>query len=282
MGEPGVRGPSRAAADAAASSGGAAIILASAERGAGKSTAFALAAASAAARGWETGGILCPGAYRDGEKSAVLCRALFADGGPAEPWELARVKPDFVSGAAAGMRQAGQGSPRGPRPVLAADGQSFSYGKWLFSLKGLARADAACVDALPRPSADDGASADGVADGAGFPTAARERVVFIDEIGPLELAFGLGLTRTLAAVDSLATASAGAASDGAAQGNRRREASVAIVVAVRPELAGALAERWPGSRVIRAQAATMAAETLAEGLAAAIRSVFGLDDLVPD
>jgi hypothetical protein len=229
-----------AAATHNARPGGPAIILAAAERGAGKSTAFAIAGARAAALGWEPCGIVCPGVYRDGLKTAVLCRIMPQDGIADEPWELARLMPEYGPVSAAAAPRPGPASPGGPQPVIL-DAGRFSYGKWEFSLDGLRRADHACVDAL-----------------AG---AARGRIVFIDEIGPLELSFGLGLTGTLAAIDNLA---AGV-----------EEAPAAIVVAVRPELAESLAERWPGSRTVRAAAAAMAAEGLADELVAALRNALG-------
>lgn len=229
-----------AAATHEARPGGPAIILASAGRGAGKSTALAIAAARAAELGWEPRGIVCPGVYRDGLKAAVLCRILIPDGSAGEAWELARCLPDYDSAGAAAAPSPGPGSPGGPRPVML-DAGRFSYGKWEFSLDGLRRADAACIDALAE--------------------AARGRIVFVDEIGPLELKFGLGLAGTLAAIDGLA---AGV-----------EEAPAAIVVAVRPELAGSLAERWPGSRTVRAAAAAMAAEGLADELVAALRNALG-------
>ena len=263
MGGSGTRGPSTdAAATHEARPGSPAIILAAAERGAGKSTAFAMAAARVAALGWEPRGIVCPGIYLDGHKAAVLCRIMLPDGSAGEAWELAQGLPDYDSVGAAGTPRQGTdrgpspGSPGGPRPVML-DAGRFSYGKWEFSLDGLRQADAACVDAL-----------------AG---AARGRIVFIDEIGPLELSFGLGLTGTLAAIDGLAAASP---ARGAEPAGRRvaaavEEAPAAIVVAVRPELAGSLAERWPGSRTVRAAAAAMAAEGLAAELVAALRNALG-------
>lgn len=245
-----------AAATHEARPGGPAIILAAAERGAGKSTAFALAAARAAELGWEPRGIICPGVYRDGQKAAVLCRILIPDGSAGEAWELARCLPDYDSAGAAGAPRPGPGSPGGPRPVML-DAGRFSYGKWEFSLDGLRRADAACIDALAE--------------------AARGRIVFVDEIGPLELKFGLGLAGTLAAIDGLAAASAarGANPAGGRGAAGVEEAPAAIVVAVRPDLAGSLAERWPGSRTVRAAASAMAAEGLAAGLAAALRNALG-------
>lgn len=229
-----------AAATNEARPGGPAIILAAAERGAGKSTAFAIAAARAAELGLEPCGIVCPGVYRDGLKAAVLCRIVLPDGSAGEAWELARVMPEYGSVGAAAAPRPGPGSPGGPQPVML-DAGRFSYGKWRFSLDGLKRADAACLDAL-----------------AG---AARGRIVFVDEIGPLELSFGLGLAGTLAAIDGL---SAGV-----------EAAPAAIVVAVRPELAGSLAERWRGSLTVRAVAAAMAAEGLADELVASLRSALG-------
>lgn len=253
MGGLGAAGPSKeAAARGGALPGGPAIILAAAERGAGKSTAFALAAAETAALGWEPCGIVCPGVYRDGMKTAALCRALLADGSAGEPWGLARVIPGYDSVGAAEAPRPGPGSPGGPKPVMQ-DGKRFSYGKWEFSLDGLGRAERACLDALARAS--------------------RGKILFIDEIGPLELTFGLGLAGTLAAVDRLAAASP-------VRGAEARPA--AIVAAVRPELAEGLAKRWRGARIIRAASATMAAEALAADVVAALRNALGRGPLVAD
>lgn len=230
--------------------GGPAIILAAAERGAGKSTAFALAAAAAAELGWEPRGIVCPGVYRGGLKAAVLCRILQPDGSADEPWELARLMPEYDSVGAAAAPSPGPGSPGGPQPVML-DAGRFSYGKWVFSLARLGRADRACVDALARTSGG--------------------RIVFIDEIGPLELKFGLGLAGTLAAVDRLAAAS---------PERRAGVAPAAIVVAVRPELEESLAKRWPGARAIGA--AATAAEALAADVVEALGSALGRGFLVAD
>lgn len=235
-----------------------------AERGAGKSTAFALAASGAAALGLEPCGIVCPGVYRDGLKAAVLCRALLADGSAGGHWELARLIPDFDPvGAAGAARPPGPGSPGGPRPVML-DAERFSYGKWEFWIDGLRRADRACVAALAR--------------------AERDSIVFVDEIGPLELEYGLGLAGTLAAIDGLAAPSAEMGEGWAAErgGARNEGRKAAIVVAVRPELADSLVKRWPGSRTIRAAAATMAAEGLADQLVAALRKPLGRGPLVAD
>lgn len=264
MGVSVARGPSTGAADAQkARPEVPTIILAAAERGAGKSTAFALAAARAAELGWETRGIVCPGVYRDGLKAGVLCRILPPDGSADEPWELARLMPEYGSVGAATAPSPGPGSSGGPRPVML-DAGRFCYGKWEFSLDGLRRADRACVDALARPSGG--------------------RFVFIDEIGPLELKFGLGLAGTLAAVDRLAAASPErrAGANGEGRGAGAEESPAAIVAAVRPELAEMLAERWPGSLVIRAASATMAAEALAADLVEALGSALGRGLLVAD
>lgn len=275
MGGSGARGPSaRAAATERALPEGPSIILAAAERGAGKSTAFALAAAEASALGWEPCGIVCPGVYRDGLKESVLCRALSSDGSADEPWELARLMPDYDP-AGASRPGLGPGSSGGPRPAMLDEG-SFSYGKWEFSTDGLRRADAACLEALADPLRRP-RIAGSEADTPGHRTAAKRRIVFVDEIGPLELRFGLGLAGTVAAIDRLAAASPGrrAGVNAESGGIGAEEAPAAIVAAVRPELAEVLAERWPGSLTIRAAAATMAAEALAAEVVAALRSALG-------
>lgn len=277
-----------AAATHDARPGGPAIILAAAERGAGKSTAFALAAARAAALGWEPRGIVCPGVYLDGQKAAVLCRVLLADGSAGEPRELARLMPDYGPAGAAGPARPGAGpgpgsaSSGGPRPVMMGAGR-FSYGKWEFSKDGLGHADAACLEALADPP-----ERPRIAEAEEGPpeqrAAARRRIVFIDEIGPLELKFGLGLAGTLAAVDRLAAASPElrASVNGEGREDGAGEAPAAIVAAVRPELAEMLAERWPGSLVIRAASATMAAEALAADVVEALGTALGRGFLVAD
>jgi hypothetical protein len=97
-------------------------------------------------------------------------------------------------------------------------------------------------------------------------SAAGRPVAFVDELGPMELDHGLGMTRTLAALDALSTRMAAV---------RMPDPRPDCIVVARPEIADRLAVRWPSSR-------RMDMETLSVRAAAdAILQALGQEDGFP-
>jgi nucleoside-triphosphatase THEP1 len=133
----------------------------------------------------------------------VICPGIFGQG--RKTGILAR---QLRSGAEAllGYEATMTGSPV---PVSTGP-DTFSYGRWEFRRSVMAGADAAVLQDM-----DD------------------SRFVIVDEIGPLELDHGMGMSRTLARLDA-----------GSFAGSCR------IVVCARQDLAGQLTERWPGCALV--------------------------------
>ncbi|MFH2113385.1 MAG: nucleoside-triphosphatase [Spirochaetota bacterium] len=100
---------------------------------------------------------------------------------------------------------------------------TFSYGRWEFRRSALAAADASILK-------DIGTSP----------------FVFVDEIGPLELDHGIGMSQTLARLDA-----------------DKDINNCAILVCARQDLVQALTARWPGSSLV---------ELTGEGPAAILRA----------
>jgi hypothetical protein len=215
------------------------LILFYGDRGLGKSGALGELALSL---GLRAGGVVCPGAYADGRKSAVYWLDLARASGSsaavrqaaAEP--LARELPAFAGAP---------GQPGQPRVDLSGEGL-LRYGKWEFSRAALAAADEACLRALDEPAA---------------------ALAIVDEIGPLELSHGLGYVKTLERLDGLFGAGQAAALSPGHGGAPERKA---VIVALRPDLAPQLAERWPGSVLFELSKENRA--TAAASLAALISS----------
>lgn len=212
------------------------LILFSGDRGLGKSGALS---GLALILGPKAGGVICPGAYEEGRKSAVYWRELARESdGPkagrlAGSGLLARELPEYT------------GTPGQPRLDLSGDGL-LRYGKWEFDRTALAAADEACLRALKDPSLD---------------------LAIVDEIGPLELSHGLGYVKTLERLDGLFGAGPAAARVPGHGGAPERKA---VVVALRPDLAPILAERWPGVALFELSKENRA--TAAASLAALISS----------
>jgi hypothetical protein len=168
----------------------------------------------AAILGHKARGVVCPGLYTEGRKSAVcwldLARAGHDAAGHSEAKALARELPGYT-----GMT--------GQARIDLRDEKLVRYGKWEFSREALACADEACLRAIEDPSA---------------------RLAIVDELGPLELSYGQGYVRTLQRLDELFGARP-AATHGPGDGGGR--ANKAVIVALRPDLAPLLAERWRGS-----------------------------------
>lgn len=97
------------------------------------------------------------------------------------------------------------------KPIPEYTGQdTFSYGRWEFRQSALSSADAAIIRDTE-----------------------TAQLVFVDEIGPLELDYGMGMCGTLARLD--------------ADTNKN---NCIIVVCVRADLAHVLSERWPTSLLV--------------------------------
>jgi hypothetical protein len=212
------------------------MILFSGDRGLGKSGALGELALSL---GLGAGGVVCPGAYADGRKSAVYWLDLARASGSSAAGRQAAAEP------LARELQAFAGTPGQPRIDLSGEGL-LRYGKWEFSRAALAAADEACLRALDEPAA---------------------ALAIVDEIGPLELSHGLGYVRTLERLDGLfGDGQAAALGPGHGGGPGRK----AVIVALRPDLAPQLAERWPGSILFELSKENRA--TAAASLAALISS----------
>ncbi|OHD78684.1 MAG: hypothetical protein A3J97_17090 [Spirochaetes bacterium RIFOXYC1_FULL_54_7] len=101
---------------------------------------------------------------------------------------------------------------------------TFSYGRWEFRQSALAAADTAILKDIE-----------------------ASLFVFVDEIGPLELDHGIGMSRTLARLDA-----------------DKDINTCTIVVCIRQDLSQALTERWPGSPVVELNGHGQAAISRAE------------------
>jgi nucleoside-triphosphatase THEP1 len=212
------------------------LILFYGDRGLGKSCALGELAQRL---GSGVGGVICPGVYADGHKSAVYWLDLARSTGRSADERQAAAKP------LARELPAFEGAPGRPRVDLSGEGL-LRYGKWEFSRAALAAADEACLRALAEPSA---------------------APAIVDEIGPLELSHGLGYVKTLERLDELFGAGPAAAQGPGHGGPPGRKA---VIVALRPELAPLLAERWPGSVLFELSMENRA--TAAASLAALISS----------
>ena len=160
----------------------------------GKSTLAITLAKRLLQAGIQVGGLICPGIFTQGRKTGI--KSFFPETGYED---IIGEEIQGKEGVLAGI------------PVPKSSGpDTFSYGRWEFRLSALAEADTKIVRDI---------------DTAQF--------VFVDEIGPLELDHGLGMSRTLARLDTDKT------------GN-----SCILLVCVRQDLAPTLAKRWPKSKLV--------------------------------
>jgi len=199
------------------------ILLVSGASGSGKTSACRIVARASGARDIPTGGVICDAVFEDGRKVGIQCADL-ARGDEGRPWPLARVRPGALPrkpGEAAGTA----GGPATPA-FDDSDPTVVRFGMWEFQKSGLAAADAAISGYV----ATLGVATLGVTR-PGY----RMPLVFVDEIGPLELDRGTGMVKTLAALDEAAPLGAPGA---------------LFLVVARPDIAARLAERWPGSLLI--------------------------------
>jgi len=190
----------------------AAIIILGGARGSGKSSLMMAAATTLRRAGLRPSGIACPGRYRDGRKTGILCVDLGLPpgrGDGADGFELASVDPAFPD------RQPGRSSPA---PDLS-DPVLIRYGKWIFRRDALAKADSIAAAALS--SVEDG-----------------RVTAIVDEIGPLELELGAGFSTSLRELDRIAGTGGSTPGGGS------------VVVACRTELGPILAARWPGASLV--------------------------------
>jgi len=190
-------------------------VLLTGERGSGKTRACLSAAAALRRAGLGVGGLVSPAVFADGVKTAIDADDLSTG----QTWRLA----DAIPGAAArndfrGDRQALAAGRTRPALETAPDG-GLLYGMWRFDPAALARADAVAASAV-RAIGD-----------------RRFNAVFVDELGPLEFDFGVGLTDTLQALDEASCPSTVRPAGG-------RMVAAVIVVTARVELAPDLAVRW--------------------------------------
>ncbi len=197
------------------------IVVLSGASGSGKTSACKIVAEAARAAQISAGGILCGAIFQDGRKVGIECSDLAAS--PAlRPWPLAQIRPDW----------AGQtpfaATPPSMTPVKPAfddsEARVLRYGMWEFSKLALVAADQAIVR---------------YAAALELPGNQGKRIIFVDEIGPLELDRSAGLVQSLAILD-------GAAS--------RHEADRMFLVVARPDIAGRLIERWPCSAMVEMDA----------------------------
>ena len=170
------------------------IILLAGQKGSGKSTLAINLAKRLLQAGIQVGGLICPGIFTQGRKTGI--KSFFPGTG----------HEDIIGEEIPGREGLLAGIPV-PKP---SGPDTFSYGRWEFRLSALAEADTMIVHDTE-----------------------IAQFVFVDEIGPLELDHGLGMSRTLARLDADKT------------GN-----NCILLVCVRQDLASTLAERWPKSILV--------------------------------
>jgi len=217
------------------------IVILSGTSGSGKTSTCKLVAESAHADQIPTGGILCGAIFQNGYKVGIEYADLSANP-PRQPLMLAGIRKDRA-GPQLSAAAFAAGSPKNPA-FDDSDAEILRYGMWEFSKQALATADQAIIDYVDRFSEsknDDtrpGSNAD-----------LQRPVIFVDEIGPLELDRGKGLVRALETLDRVV---------------RQREADMRFLVVARPDIAARLMERWPDSILVEIARASYreTAETL--------------------
>ncbi|PKL23213.1 MAG: hypothetical protein CVV47_16060 [Spirochaetae bacterium HGW-Spirochaetae-3] len=190
------------------------ILVLSGVSGSGKTSACLIAERMAVVAGIAVGGVLCRAVFEGGRKVGIDVRNL-AGGldGPAAPFARARL------GAPSAPPPTGK-----PAPAFDdADPLVLRYGMWEFSRAAISAADEATASFLAAVrAADDGTR-----------RATTRFLAIVDEIGPMELDRGAGMTRTLAELDAEAAAPSGA---------------LGCLVVARPDIADRLAIRWSASK----------------------------------
>lgn len=182
-----------------------ALIVLSGAQGAGKTAACLSAAQALPDLGYAPRGVVCPGAYRNGVKAGIFFR------------DLGTGRERILAEACGPRMLPGLGSPR----LDMGDPENPRYGMWRFHGAVLREMDRIARDAVAEMDAGGGQGAPACA--------------FVDEIGPLEMAWGIGLVRTLARIDAAFSAPAEATRG-------------MVIVTCRSALADTLAGRWPAAK----------------------------------
>ena len=200
------------------------ILLLSGASGSGKTSACRIVAEAAASGSIPTGGVVCDALFENGCKTGIRCTDLSpeADG---RTWQLARVRPGALP------RKPEEAARTAASPSAPAfddsDEAVVRYGMWEFRKPALAAADAAIAEYV--------AALGDAAAGHALP------MVFVDEVGPLELDHGTGLMETLAALDAAVL---------------RGSPGALYLIVARPDIAARLAARWPAARTLSMEGIT--------------------------
>lgn len=191
------------------------IVLLSGVSGSGKTSTCKLVAKTAHASQIPTGGILCGALFHNGKKIGIECSDVAAN--PAQPPNmLARIRPDWTSALSTSPTSKSTGNP----VFDDSDPEILRYGMWEFSKQVLTAADETISGYKTRL--------------AGYANR-RPPLIFVDEIGPLELDRGTGLVKTLAMLDEAAS---------------QYEAGTRFLVLARPDIATRLKDRWSQSTIV--------------------------------
>lgn len=181
------------------------IVILAGPSGSGKTTTLLTLEERAKAAGASLGGVACRAVFEGGRKRGIAWRRA---GSGSEEGRLAWAETE----AGGTDRPAGEAPRREPRIA----GGYLRFGMWRFDPGALAEADEAARAFLFAPPGDSGA----------------RRLCLVDELGPLELEWGLGFTATLKALDAVASAD---------------DWLGACVVSARPDIADRLEARWPSA-----------------------------------
>jgi len=198
------------------------IVILSGASGSGKTSTCKLVAETARASLNPVGGIACGAVFQNGRMVGIECADLDATTSR-HPWKLAEIWHD----AAAPAPSSTASFPSAPRtPTFDdSDAKVLRYGMWEFSKAALAMADQTIIEYVAGFNS-------AIPDGTAGPVPA---LVFVDEIGPLELDRGTGLVKTLVMLD---------------EGVRKRGPDLNFLVVARPDIAVRLKERWPDSTLL--------------------------------
>jgi nucleoside-triphosphatase THEP1 len=224
------------------------ILILSGPSGSGKTSACAIIARLAVESGLITGGVLCRALFVDGRKAGIeaLDLAIKRD---ERGTTLALARPEATRPEATRPDSRGTASkpPGGVPPFDASDPRVIRYGMWDFDASAMAAADSSAANFLAEASL-------------GSRLGLERYMAIVDEIGPLELDKGVGMVRTLAAIDELALAAEPGVVGSDPEGARR----LCVLVNARPDIAIRLAARWgePARMDISGMPFAKAAETV--------------------
>jgi len=179
-----------------------------------------MAADSMVRDGARTGGVLCAALFNDGQKMGITCAAL-RGAESVSLGVLGRAHPDWK--VPRSPSEAGSALPAFSVPFDDTDPQILRYGMWAFDKAVLTKADELTA-----------ADLSAIQTGAGSP-----RLIFVDEIGPLELDKSTGMIASLRMLDHLSAYRFGAGWQ---------------VVVARPDIAARLQARWPDAVMLEMEA----------------------------